>query len=110
MKGPEAFLRKLELRLPSAVDPSTLATLTPELRTTVNGHFFWVADADELAALRAAPHAYTGRLLDPVEHVWFVPVAESPRRDIEGEILLFASLGSAERFAASGAEPVGHAH
>ena len=110
MKGPEAFLLQLELSLPSAVDSQVQALLTPEFRTTVNGHFFWVANAEELATLRAEPYAYTGRLIDPVEHVWFDPSAASPRLQQGEEILLFASGATAEQFRERGREASGHAH
>lgn len=110
MKGPEAFLLQLEVALPSAVDPEAPARLTPELRTTVNGHFFWVANPNELAMLRAAPHAYTGRLLDPIDHAWFEPSATSPRIEQGEEILLFASVANAERFRDSASQALGHGH
>jgi hypothetical protein len=82
----------------------------PEFRTRVNGHFFWVANTEELATLRADPHAYTGRLIDPIEHVWFEPSASSPRIERGEEILLFASAASADRFRAGGAQSSGHVH
>lgn len=108
MKGPEAYLRGLGIELEGVVDPTQPALLTPEHRTTVNGHFFWVSDAERLAAFRARAHAYTGPLLDPVEHTWFEPGEGSPRRDVRGEILYFATAESAARFDAGSGVPVAH--
>ena len=108
MKGPEAYLTGLGIELAGAVDATQLAVLTPEHRTTVNGHFFWVSDVAELAGFRARAYAYTGPLLDPVEHTWFAPSEGSPRRDVGGEILYFANAGSVARFDADGGVPVAH--
>lgn len=110
MEGPEEFLEGLGLTLPSLPGTGAKPVLRAELRTTVNGHFFWVADGAELARLRAAPHAFTGPLLDPTQHEWFQPTARSPRLDIDDEILLFASADSLQRFEASRAGPPRHAH
>ena len=110
MKGPETFLARLELALPSALGSDAPAVLSPELRTVVNGHFFWVADADELGRLRGAPHAYTGPLIDPVRHEWFEPAPGSPRLDVDGEILLFASAETLRAFETAGNGPPRHHH
>lgn len=98
MQGPETFLIQLQVALPSPVDPSLPATLSPEFRTVVNGHLFWVSGEAELERFRAAPEAYTGPLLDPTRHEWFDPEPDSPRLDADGEILLFASLATRDAY------------
>ena len=100
MKGPEAFLTRLEITLPSMVDPSRRARLEPEFRSTVNGQFFWVADAAEKTAFDADPARYTGRLPDPVLGDWFLPGEATPRIDTQGQILLFASADTYQGFLA----------
>ncbi len=110
MQGPEERLEGLGIALPSAVDPARPARIAPATRTVVNGHFFWVASAEELQTFRADPQRFTGPLLDPVDHAWFTPDADSPRREVAGEILLFASADSAARFDAAGGHYAGHAH
>ena len=103
-------MASLGITLPSALGSGAPALLEPEHRTVVNGHFFWVADETELARFRAAPHAYTGALLDPSTHEWFDPGPDSPRVDVAGEVLLFASAESRRVFEAGTGAPPRHAH
>ena len=110
MQGPEPYLTSLGISLPSALGSGELALLEPETRTTVNGHFFWVAEEAELTAFRTAPHTYSGPLLDPSTHEWFDPGPDSPRVDVDGEILLFASEDSRRAFDAGEGTPPLHAH
>ena len=108
MQGPEPFLEKLGVELPGAVDPKTKAVLDPSHRAIVNGHFHWTSSQENLDAFRASAYEYTGPVLEPNSHEWFTPTPRSPRRDIDGEILYFASEESAQEFDESGARPVRH--
>ncbi len=78
--------------------PGQPAILDPTTRTVVNGHFFWVSSPENLAEFRANPQRYTGPLLDPVTHEWFVPDDNSPRHDTRGGIFLFSSFETARSF------------
>ena len=98
MEGPEAFLAGLDIELPSIVDPARAARLEPEFRSKVNGQFFWVADAAEKAAFDSNPARYTGQVPDPVLGDWFLPGDDTPRADSAGEVLLFASAATHQRF------------
>lgn len=98
MRGPEGFITKLGLEFPGIVLPDQRAVLDAVHRTTVNGHFFWASNADRVAQFREVPYRFTGPLLDPVNHTWFSPSAESPRRDTPDGILIFESAETAETF------------
>ena len=110
MQGPEALLAKLSTSLPGAVVPDQPALLERKTRTVVNGHFFWVSSAEQLAVFRAAPQRYTGPLLDPLTHEWFAPSADPPRRDTPEGILLFSSPATARAFDSAGQTFAGHGH
>ncbi len=98
MKDPETHLGRLDISLQGIVAPDQPAILSPETRTTVNGHFFWVSSPENLSEFRANPQQFTGQLLDPVTHEWFVPDDDSPRRDIPEGILLFSDSDTAREF------------
>ena len=98
MKDPEAHLSRLEISLAGSVAPDQPAILNPATRTAVNGHFFWVSSPENLSEFRTNPQRYTGQLLDPVTHEWFVPDDDSPRRDRPEGILLFSGSDTARKF------------
>lgn len=110
MQGPEAFLARLGIELSCPVSPGEPAALRPELRTTVNGHFFWVSSAERLEPFRREPARFTGPLLDPATHAWFTPTMDSPRLDREGEILLFEEPASRDAFLAAPTPADRHGH
>ena len=110
VQGPEPYLESLGISLPSALGTGEPALIEPGTRAVVNGHFFWVAGASELARFHSTPHAYTGRLLDPSTHEWFDPGPDSPRTEVEGEILLFASAETRRVFEAGDGMPPRHTH
>ena len=106
MKAPEEHLSKLGIALRCIVDPERAAILDERHRTVVNGQLYWTSDDARTAELRSNPAAYTGSLLDPVTGIAFEPTQGSPRRDVDGEILLFQGEESARQHdaARSGAE------
>ncbi len=98
MKDPETHLGTLEISLQGIVAPDQPALLSSATRTMVNGHFFWVSSPERLIEFRANPQRYTGQLLDPVTHEWFVPDDDSPRRDTPEGILLFSDSDTVRKF------------
>ena len=110
MKGPEAFLAKMEIPLPGMVAPEQPALLTSATRTVVNGHFFWVSSPEKLTEFRANPQRYTGSILDPVTHEWFIPGDDSPRRDTPEGILLFSGTDTVREFDGAQDPFPGHGH
>ena len=110
MQGPEPFLSKQNISLAGIVVPEQPALLSPATRTIVNGHFFWVSSPEKLMEFRANPQRYTGPILDPVTHEWFVPSDDSPRRDTAEGILLFSSADTASEFYGAGNPFLGHGH
>jgi hypothetical protein len=110
VKGPERFLDDLEISLNGVVEVDKPAILEPRFRTAVNGHLFWVSSEANLETMRADPYKYTGKLLDPVSHEWFLPGAESPRLDIGEGILLFSTAETLETHLARNEPYLGHTH
>ncbi len=78
--------------------PDQPALLNSATRTVVNGHLFWVSSPEKLTEFRANPQRYTGQVLDPVTHEWFVPDDDSPRRDTSEGILLFSGADTVREF------------
>ena len=98
VEDPEKHLGRLGISLPGIVTPDQPASLEPASRTAVNGHFFWASSPENTSEFRSNPQQYTGQLLDPVTHEWFLPNGESPRRDTPKGILLFSSSETAREF------------
>ena len=110
MKDPEIFLAKQNISLAGIVAPEQPAVLSPATRSIVNGHFFWVSSPERLAEFRANPQRYTGPILDPTTHEWFIPGDDSPRRDTPEGILLFSGTESASKFDGAHSLFLGHGH
>jgi len=98
VEDPEAHLDRLEISLTGAVAPDKPALRGSDTQTVVNGHFLWVSSPEKLSEFRANPQRYTGQLLDPVTHEWFVPNDDSPRCDMPEGILLFSDSDTARKF------------
>jgi hypothetical protein len=110
VQGPEPFLKRQNISLAGIVVPEQPALLDPATRTVVNGHFFWVSSTEKLTEFRANPQRYTGPILDPVTHEWFIPSDDSPRRDTAEGILLFSGADTAIEFDAARDPFPGHGH
>ena len=88
------------MELACAVDPAKKAVLDEAHRVFVDSETYYVSNAEARAAFLREPWRYTGLVTDPVSHERFQPDGKSPRAQHAGRLFLFASRGSADRFAA----------
>ena len=104
------MLHGLDISFPGVVHSDAPAVIASSHRTVLNGHFYWASSTAARAQFEAELHRYSGPVLDPVTHEWFLPDSGSPRRDLDGQILLFASEESLRQFEREGAVFRGHGH
>jgi len=100
VQGPEYYLNQLGITVPCVVDPTREARLEEDYRVFVNWETYYLCDEEALAAFRADPARYAGKVTDPVTRERFRPGPDAPRSDYAGRIFLFSSGETAAAFAA----------
>lgn len=91
MPAAEFLLEHMSRSLYDPVDTTQVASLSPALRTRVNGEIYRFASSATLARFRRAPERWCGVLRDPVTGVRFVPHRGSPRYDLADSPYFFPS-------------------
>ncbi len=100
MPAADFLLEHMSRELFDPVDTSRVASLSPQLRTHVNGEIYRFAGPVTLARFRQHPARWCGILRDPVTGVRFVPGAGSPRFEMADGPYFFISDSSCRAFRA----------
>ncbi len=82
------------------LDTTRVASLSPRLRTRVNGEIYRFASTLTLARFSHDPVRWCGILRDPVTGVRFFPNHHSPRYDLPDSPYFFLSDSSRQAFRA----------
>jgi len=98
MKGPEKYLRSLNIAVKCAVDPNTDAVLSAGSRAFVNYEVYYFSSPTGLREFIKEPYKYTGEITDPVSTERFQPSEASPRRNRGGRAFYFSSQQNARAF------------
>ena len=100
MPAAEFLLEHLSRTLFDPIDTAQVGSLSPALRTRVNGEIYRFANPLTRARFRRDPVRWCGILRDPVTGIRFIPGRGSPRLDLADGPYFFASDSSRRVFGA----------
>ena len=98
MPAAEFLLEHMSRSLFDPVDTTEVASLSPRLKSHVNGEIYRFASPLTLARFRRSPLRWCGILRDPVSGVRFIPSRRSPRYDLADGPYFFLSDSSFQAF------------
>ena len=101
MKGPEPFLKALNIGVPCAVRKGRPAVVDSTMRTFVGHDVFYFSGARERELFRKDPLRYCRRLTDPITLKRFAPSRTSPHLEWKGRPYYFATGATRAAFAAT---------
>ena len=101
MKGPEPYLKALQIEVRDVVRPGRAAVLDSSLRVFVGHDLFYFAEAAARERFVKEPLRWCRRLTDPVTLRRFQPTSRSPRLEYRGRPYWFASESTFAGFRAT---------
>jgi YHS domain-containing protein len=101
VKGPEPFLRALNIGVTCPVRKGRPAAVDSTMRVFVGHDVFYFSGAEEREFFRRDPLRYCRRLTDPITLKRFQPSRKSPHLEWKGRPYYFATEATRAAFAAT---------
>lgn len=101
MKGPEPFLKALNIGVPCPVEKGRTAVVDSTMRVFVGHDVFYFSGARERELFRRDPLRYCRQLTDPITLKRFRPSRRSPHLQWRGRPYYFATDDTRTAFAAA---------